>query len=214
MSQTYPGAFPRDRDLSERVFCIQWSLCRIYSQQDWKNTRTTSPPAGKFSEGLGTNSTRSSRDEFSFFYVGLFLLSLSRRGKKRAAEATQFTYGKERPFVIVPRVTGAQAIRPYEGPGTVQEFRIAPSTIVSQYQVPYAKPGQVRILPPRPKTRPYHHPSYPTENPGQWYGEGGAPNRPHYAAVPLRKRRKGLVHIFQKNQEIEERILRQVLQVR
>jgi hypothetical protein len=152
------------------------------------------PPAGKFSEGLGLKSTRSSRDEFSISYAGLFLLRLSRRGKKRAAEATQFTYGKDRPFVVVPRVTGAQAIKPYEGPGTAQDFRIAPTTIVSQYQVPHARPGQVRILPPLPKTRPYHPPSYPTENPGQWYGKGGAPNRPHYAAAPMRKRHKGTVH--------------------
>jgi hypothetical protein len=110
--------------------------------------------------------------------------------------------------VVVPRVTGAQAIRPYEGPSTAQYFRIAPTTIVSQYQVPYARPGQVRILQPRPKTRPYHQPSYPTENPGQWYGKGGAPNRPHYAAAKMRKRHKGTIHSVQRNQDIEERILR------
>ncbi len=113
------------------------------------------------------------------------MLRLSRRGKKRAAEATQFTYGKDCPFVIVPRVTGAQAIRPNEGPGSMQEFLIAPSTIVSQYQVLCAKTGQVRILPSRPKARPYYQPSYPTDNPDQWYGNRGAPNRPHYAAAPL-----------------------------
>jgi hypothetical protein len=116
--------------------------------------------------------------------------------------------------VVAPRVTGAQAIRPHEGPDTPQEFRRAPTTIVSQYQVPYARPGQVRILPPRPNTRPYHQPSYPTENPGRWYGKGGAPNRPHYADVPMRKIHKGTIHSVQRNQEIVERILRQVQQVR
>ena len=103
------------------------------------------------------------------------LLRPSRRGKKRAAGATQFTYGKDRPFVVVPRVIGAKAIRPYEGPGTVQDFRIAPAANVSRYQVPNAVPGQVRILPPRPRARPYHQPSYPTETPDQWYGRKGAP---------------------------------------
>ncbi len=74
--------------------------------------------------------------------------------QKKAAEATEFTYGRDCPIVIVPRVTRAQSIRQYEVPGTTQEFRIAASTIVSQYQVPGAKPGQVLILPPRPKARP------------------------------------------------------------
>ena len=141
------------------------------------------------------------------------LLRLSRRGRKRAAGAVQFTFGKDRPFVVVPRVTGAKAIRPYEGPGTVQDFRIAPAANISRYQVPNAVPGQVRIMPPRPRARPYHQPSYPTETPDQWYGRRGAPNRPRYAA-PQQKRHKTSVHSDQRNQEIEERILRQVQQVR
>jgi hypothetical protein len=48
VSKTYPGAFPRDRNLSERVFCLQWSLCHIYSRHDWKNARTTEPPKESF----------------------------------------------------------------------------------------------------------------------------------------------------------------------
>ena len=115
------------------------------------------------------------------------LLRLSRRGKKRAAGATQFTYGKDRPFVVVPRVTGAKAIRPYEGPGTVQDFRIAPAANVSRYQVPNAVSGQVRILPPRPRARPYHQPSH-TETPDQWYGRRGAPTAP----ATRRRNRRGI----------------------
>ncbi len=96
----------------------------------------------------------------------------------------------------------------------MQELQIAPSTTVSQYQVPYAKPGKVRILPARPKARPYDQPSYPTEKPDKWFGKRGALNRNHYAAAPLQKRHKGAVQNDRMNQEIEERIQRQLQQVR
>ncbi len=190
VSKIYPGAFPRDRNLSERVFSIQWSLCSIYSQTDWKNARTKNSPTGKISEILGPKLHQCHlKTESPSLTSTLFLLRLSRRGKKRAEGATQFTYGKDRPFLVVPRVTGALAIRPYEGPGTDQYFLIA------------------RLHDRR--ARPRHQSSYPTENSTQKYGG----YRHLYPTAPPQKKHRHHNQHNQRAQEIEDRILRQVQQV-